>query len=164
MSDADPPSGAVLFAEPGAHMRAVAYGPALCLLVAIVELATGSRVHVLMLIVFAVLIAGIVYAQVTAAQRYLSVELTPQTLRQGTEKVPLSDIAQVFPPADEESWEPQPWESAPALGDLVAVPRRRTGIGLELENGKVVQAWAKDHGRLRAELTAALAHGRDDAL
>lgn len=47
--------------------------------------------------------------------------------------------------------------SAPALGGLRDVPRRRTAIGLRLTDGTVVRAWARDHRRLRNELDALIA-------
>ncbi|NEW31745.1 hypothetical protein GV791_04105 [Nocardia cyriacigeorgica] len=149
-------SGTVLFAEPGGRWRAVAYGPALCLLILVLELATGSTPHWFALVFCAVLIAAFVALQVVAARRHVSVELTPHALRNGTETLPLTAIDAVLGEADEQSWDEEPWESARALGELSGVPRRRTGIGLRRTDGEVVQAWARDHRGLRAALTAAL--------
>ncbi|WP_062983725.1 hypothetical protein [Nocardia anaemiae] len=151
----------ILFAEPGARWRSVAYGPLLCLLVLILEMVTADQVHWFALIFCAALIAAFVVLQVIAGQRHVSIELTPDTLREGTETLPLATIAAVLPERDEDSWAEEDWESARSLGELSGVPRRRKGIGLRLVGGELVQAWAKDHRGLRAALTEAL--GRTDA-
>ncbi|MEV4128306.1 hypothetical protein [Nocardia sp. NPDC049707] len=146
----------ILFAEPGARWRSVAYGPLLCLVVLNLELVTAAQVHWFALVFCAALIAGFVVLQVIAGQRHVSVELTPATLREGTETLPLAAIDAVLPERDEGSWDDEDWESARSLGELSGIPRRRTGIGLRLVGGDTVQAWAKDHRRLRAALTEAL--------
>ncbi|MCL2535745.1 MAG: hypothetical protein FWE39_16430, partial [Nocardiaceae bacterium] len=120
----------------------------------------GPVVHWFALTLFSVILAGIVYAQVAAARRHVSVSLTGATLRQGAEEVPVADIAAVLPPADPYADEPQRWESARSLGELSGVPRRRKGIGLRLRNGSLVQAWARDDDGLRAALTEAVADAR----
>ncbi|RDI66414.1 hypothetical protein [Nocardia pseudobrasiliensis] len=153
MTDAAP---TVLFAEPGARWRTVAYGPLLCLLVLILELVFRGQVHWFGLAFCAVLLAGFVWLQVIAGRRHVSVELTDTTLREGTEVLALRSIERVLPESDEDAWEDEPWQSARALGELTGVPRRRKGIGVRLRDGGTVQAWARDHHGLRAELTAAL--------
>ena len=45
------------------------------------------------------------------------------------------------------------WQSARALGELVGVPKGRTGIGLRLTGGRTAQAWARRHRHLRNLLT-----------
>ncbi|WP_373862596.1 hypothetical protein [Nocardia lijiangensis] len=157
MSDGD----AVLFAEPGARWRAVAYGPLLCLLVLVLELVTSSPAHWFALIFCGALIAAFVALQVVAGRRHVSVELTESTLRQGAETLPLTGVAAVLPERDENSWNDEDWESARALGELSGVPRRRKGIGLRLRDGGLVQAWARDHRGLRTALTEVL--GSDGA-
>lgn len=155
MSEAGAPA-AVLFAEPGARWRTIAYGPALCGIILVLELIRGGDVHWFGLVFCAVLLGGFVWLQVIAGRRHISVELTADTLREGTEVVSLGDIAEVLPEPDEQSWDDEDWESARALGELTGVPRRRKGFGLKLRDGSLVQAWARDHRTLRAELTAAL--------
>lgn len=155
---------AVRFAEPGARWRSVAYGPLLCLIILILELIVRrGGVHWFGLGFCALLLAGFVALQVVAGKRHVSVELTDTSLREGAETISLDSIATIFPEHDEESWEDEDWQSARALGELTGVPRRRKGIGLKLRDGGLVQAWAKDHLRLREELTAALEElpGRD---
>lgn len=159
MNDAHPTTevrpDSVLFSEPGARWRSVAYGPLLCLIVLILELILGrGPVHWFGLAFCAALLAGFVVLQVVAGKRHVSVELTETALREGTETLPLESIARVFPEHDEESWDEDPWQSARALGELTGVPRRRTGIGLKLRDGAMVQAWARNHRELRAQLEA----------
>ncbi len=154
----------MLFAEPGARWRSVAYGPVLCVIVLILELATGAQPHWFALIFCAAAIGGFVALQVVAGQRHVSVELTSERLRQGTEILPLSNIAAVLPERDEDDWDDLDWESARALGELHGVPRRRTGIGLQLRDGALVQAWARDHRGLRAALETAVADAAAESL
>lgn len=139
----------------------MAYGPILCLAVLVLELVTGGDVHWFALLFCAALIAGFVALQVVAGKRHVSVELTTETLRSGAESLPLSSIAEVLPERDEDSWDEQEWESARALGELTGVPRRRTGIGLRLADGGLVQAWARDHKALRTALTDAVQRSSD---
>ncbi|SUA73680.1 Uncharacterised protein [Nocardia otitidiscaviarum] len=150
------PAPPVLFAEPGARWRTIAYGPALCGLILVLEVVRGGAIHWFGLAFCAALLGGFVWLQVVAGRRHISVELTDTHLRQGTELLPLRNIAAVLPEVDEESWDDEDWQSARALGELTGVPRRRGGIGLKLRDGGLVQAWARDHRTLRAELTAAL--------
>jgi hypothetical protein len=152
----------VLYREPGARWRAVAYGPLLCVVVLIVELATGASVHWITLPVCAAMLAGFVSVQVVAAQNHASVELTTETLRNGTETVPLVDIVEVLPPREDDSWDIEPWETARSLGELAEAPRRRTAIGLRLSRGELVRAWAKNDEALRRELVTALGIGPEN--
>lgn len=152
----------VLFAEPGARWRTIAYGPILCLIILLLEVGLGSRAHWFGLAFCAALLAGFVWLQVVAGRRHVSVELTDTALRDGTETLPLRRIAEVLPEQDDESWDDEDWQSARALGELTGVPRRRKGIGLKLDDGDLVQAWARDHRRLRAELTTALETARTE--
>ncbi|GAB2542593.1 hypothetical protein [Nocardia heshunensis] len=156
MSESIDALGAVLFSEPGARFRTIAYGPALCAIILLVEVMRGGAIHWFGLLFCGLLLAGFVWLQVVAGKRHISVELTADSLREGTETVPLRDIAEVLPEDDEESWDYEDWQSARALGELSGVPRRRKGIGLKLTDGRLVQAWARDHVTLRAELAAAL--------
>ncbi|WP_072690746.1 hypothetical protein [Rhodococcus marinonascens] len=135
----------------------VAFGPVFCLIALVVELLTGPVVHWFALPLFAVLLSGFIYVQMVAARRHASVELTSSSLRQGTEDLPIAEIVKIMPPADPEARVQQPWETARTLGELSDVPRRRSGIGLRLSNGALVQAWAKDDEGLREQLESLLA-------
>lgn len=149
----------VLFAEPGGRWATVAFGPVFCVIALIVELMTGPDVHWFGLALFAILLSGFFYVQVKAARLHASVELTAEVLRQGTEELRISEIRELLPEADPEAYddELQPWETARPLGELSGVPRGRTGIGLELRDGALVQAWAKDSEAMREHLEWLLA-------
>lgn len=152
-------AGEVLFSESGARWRALWFGPVFGLAGFLIDLAIGGGVHVLAWLVAALIILAVTPLQIRAARMHASVELTRTTLRQGTETTPLDQIVRIFdaPPDDRANDDPrEPWESARALGELPGVPRRRTGIGLQLSNGTRVQAWAKDDEQLRKSLTEAL--------
>lgn len=145
----------MLFSEPGGRWRAVAYGPALCVVILLVEWLTGSTLHGFALGFCAVALGGFTALQVVAGRAHARVELTPDTLRQGTESVAVAHIAAVLPADDDDA------ADARALGELSGVPRRRRGIGLRLADGAVVRAWAIDHTGLRAALATALAGSRE---
>ncbi|NUP27358.1 MAG: hypothetical protein HOQ44_11830 [Nocardia sp.] len=145
----------LLFAEPGARWRAVAYGPLICVLLLAAEIAAGATPHWFALLFCAFLISGFAVLQVYAARTHVSVELTDGFLRNGAETTPVRSIAAVLPvDADE------PWEDGRALGELTGVPRRRTAIGLRRTDGELVRTWAKDHRALRSALSRVVAAPR----
>lgn len=145
--------GETLFYEPGGAWWVVAIGPALCLVVLVTEIIGGGKIHWPALLVFALLIGGFSLVQVYAARAHVSVRLTETSLRQGARTILLDEIAEILP--ENNSPEPQKWESAPALGELSAVPRRRKGVGIKTKNGKLAQAWARDVDHFRSELVQA---------
>ncbi|WP_207837742.1 hypothetical protein [Williamsia soli] len=145
--------GEVLYAESGGAWWVVAIGPVLCLIVLITEIIGGGRLHWPALLVFALVIGGFSLVQVYAARTHVSMMLTERSLRQGAQTILLDEIAEIFP--ENNSPEPQKWESAPALGELSAVPRRRKGVGIKMTNGKLAQAWARDVSVFRSELVQA---------
>ncbi|EGD55361.1 hypothetical protein [Gordonia neofelifaecis] len=145
--------GATLLYEPGGSWWVVAIGPVLIIATLIMEILGKGRIHWEVLTIFGVVLIGFSLLQVIAARQHVSMRLTETTLREGTETIEIADIVKIFP--ENTGPETQDWESAPALGELHAVPRRRKGIGLRLANGRLVQAWARDVGRLRIELTEA---------
>jgi hypothetical protein len=102
------------------------------------------------------LVSGMLAIQVKAARIHTSVELSGDTLRQGTETLRIADIVMIYPEAKRPTgWgkqQPEKWQDSRALGELSGVPRRRVGIGLRLTGRRTVQAWARDHRRLRAVL------------
>lgn len=146
--------GETLFYEPGGSWWVTAIGPVLVGAVLIMEIVGPGQVHWAVLSIFAVILIGFSVVQVYAARQHVSVRLTEATLRQGTRVLRLSDIATVYPPNN--SAEPRTWESARALGELPAVPRRRKGVGVKLTDGTIAQAWARDVDRFRRELTEAV--------
>lgn len=149
----DPAEGETLFYEPGGAWWVVAIGPVLCLIVLIMEIIGGGQLHWPALLAFAVLIGGFSLLQVYAARTHVSVRLTEASLRQGAQTIRLDEIEEIFP--ENHGHEHAKWESAPALGELSAVPRRRGGVGVKLSGGRLAQAWARDVDRFRSELVQA---------
>ncbi|WP_424325849.1 DUF3093 domain-containing protein [Gordonia sp. (in: high G+C Gram-positive bacteria)] len=145
--------GETLFYEPGGSWWVVAIGPVLIIATLVMEILGKGRIHWEVLTIFGVVLIGFSILQVFAARQHVSVTLTETTLTQGAETVALADIVKIFP--ENHGNETYEWESARALGELPAVPRRRRGIGVRLKSGKLAQAWARDVDRLRAELTEA---------
>ncbi|GAC54506.1 hypothetical protein [Gordonia amicalis] len=152
-SDPGTDPGEVLFYEPGGSRWVVLIGPALVLAVLVMEIVGPGQVHWPVLIIFLVILFGFSLVQVTAARRHVSVELTETTLRQGAVTTPLADIEEIYPPNNSPT--PEDWESAPALGELHGVSRRRKGVGVRLTSGKLAQAWARDVEVFRSELAQA---------
>ena len=145
--------GETLMSEPGGSWWVVAIGPVLIAAILALEIAGKGRIHWEVLAIFGSLIVGFSVLQVIAARKHVSMELTETTLRDGAQTIAISDIVKIYPA--NHGPETQDWESAPALGELHAVPRRRKGIGVKLINGKLAQAWARDVEVLRRELTEA---------
>lgn len=150
-TDAEP-----LFHECGASWYWLLAGPVSGLAMLLIQIKGGVGVQLFVPMVFLVLVTGFLYLQVKAARIHTSVELTGDSLREGTEVTPLRTIVGVYPEATHspKSREPlEKWQSARALGELSGVPRGRTGIGLRLSGDRTAQAWARNHRELRAQLT-----------
>ena len=141
----------ILFHEPGATWWWILAGPAAGLAMALIQLSAGYGIQWLVPGIFFVLVTGFLWIQVKAARIHTSVELTPDHLRQGEERISIDDIVRIYPEAT--GSEPLKWQSSRALGELTGVPRGRKGIGLKLTNDRSAQAWARKHQRLRTELT-----------
>jgi hypothetical protein len=140
----------VLFYEQGASWLWVLTGPVSALAMLLIQLSAGYGIQLLIPAVFFVLVSGFIALQVKAARIHTSVELTPTTLREGTERISIDDIVRIYPePTGSES---PKWQSARALGELTGVPKGRNGIGLKLTNDRTAQAWARRHQQLRAAL------------
>jgi hypothetical protein len=145
------PPPEVLFYEQGASWWWLSAGPAAGIVMALIQASGGYGIRLLVPAIFFVLVSGFLWIQVKAARIHTSVELTPEHLRQGTERIRIDDIVRIYP--EPEGPEEPKWQSARALGELTGVPRRRTGIGLKLTNDRAAQAWARKHQQLRAALT-----------
>jgi hypothetical protein len=139
-----------LFYEPGGSWLWLLLGPFAGIGMGLLQM-TGGYGHDLWIpMVFLLLVSGFVAVQIKAARIHTSVELTTDILRQGTETVELNDVVKIYPEAS--GAEQSNWQSARALGELTGVPRGRTGIGLKLDGGRTVQAWARKHRQLREHL------------
>lgn len=141
----------VLFYEQGASWWWLLAGPAAGIAMALIQLSAGYGIQRLVPGIFFVLVTGFLAIQVKAARIHTSVELTPDQLRQGEERLSIDEIVRIYP--EPSGPEPPKWQSSRALGELTGVPRGRTGIGLKLTNDRSAQAWARKHKRLRTELT-----------
>lgn len=148
--------GDPLFREIGASWYWLLAGPISAGAMLWVEKSNGLGYQPAVPLLFLVLVTSFIALQVKAARIHTSVELTHQTLRQGTETVRVADILKVYPEPDHpqtSAKELERWQSARALGELVGVPKGRTGIGLRLTGGRTAQAWARRHRHLRNLLT-----------
>jgi hypothetical protein len=145
------PPPEVLFYEQGASWWWLLAGPGAGIAMALIQLSAGYGIQLLVPGIFLALVGGFLAIQVKAARIHTSVELTPDHLRQGTERVRIDDIVRIYPEPKGEG-EPK-WMSSRALGELTGVPRGRTGIGLKLTNDRGAQAWARKHRQLREALT-----------
>ncbi|KUI44200.1 hypothetical protein AU197_02880 [Mycobacterium sp. IS-1590] len=141
----------VLFYEQGASWWWLAAGPAAAIAMGLIQASAGYGFQWLVPGMFLVLVSGFLAIQVKAARIHTSVELTTETLRQGTERISTDEIVRIYPEAT--GSEPPKWQSARALGELTGVPRGRTGIGLKMTNDRTAQAWARKHQTLRQTLT-----------
>jgi hypothetical protein len=144
-----------LFYEPGASWWWVLAGPLSAASMILIELWSGAGVGLPVPAIFLVMVSAFVGLQVKAARIHVSVELTDDALRQGTETILIREIVKVYPEAENHEAsgkELERWQSARALGELVGVPRGRIGIGLKLTGGRTAQAWARRHRHLRAAL------------
>jgi hypothetical protein len=145
-----------LFHEVGASWYWVLTGPISAAVMLFIEINSGLGAQPLVPACFLVLVGGLVALQVTAARIHTSVNLTAETLKQGTELLAVADIERVhadLPISPKSGLEIHPWQSSRALGELAGVPKGRTGIGLKLTDGRTVQAWARRHAQLREALT-----------
>ena len=142
--------GDVLFYEQGASWLWVLTGPASAISMLLIQMSAGYGIQLLIPTIFFVLVTSFVALQVKAARIHTSVELTPTTLREGTERISIDDIVRVYP--EPTGSEVPKWQSARALGELTGVPKGRTGIGLKLTNDRTAQAWARKHRQLRQAL------------
>jgi hypothetical protein len=145
-----------LFYEPGASWWWLACGPLAAVAMILIEIWSGAPVSLVVPAIFLVLVSAFLGIQVKAARIHVSVELTEDALRQGTETILVREIVKVYPEPENHEASGKDlarWQSARALGELVGVPRGRVGIGLKLTGDRTAQAWARRHRQLRAALT-----------
>lgn len=144
-----------LFYEPGASWLWILAGPIAAVAMLWIQVNSGNGYQPLVPVTFLVVVSGFLAVQVKAARIHASVELTEQTLRQGTETMPVAEIVGLYPPplnSLRAQRNPQKWQISRTLGELSGVPRGRTAIGLRLTEGRIAQGWARNHRGLRAKL------------
>ena len=147
---------APIFREVGASWGWVLAGPISAGIMLWIEKSNGMGWQISVPVFFLVVMTSFIALQVKAARIHTSVVLTPETLRQGTETIRVSEIVKVYPEPDHplaSQKDLEKWQSARALGELVGVPKGRTGIGIRLTGGRTAQAWARRHRHLRNLLT-----------
>ena len=173
MSDGPP-----LYTENGASWLWLLAGPAAGLVMVLVQLRAGVGLQFAVPVMFMVMVSGFLALQVKAARVHTSLELTAQALRQGSETLPVSEIASVYPEPENtvraaglvDKWQGralgvsatgplEKWQTARALGELSGVPKGRTPVGLRLTGDRYVQAWARKPDVLRAELSRLVPDG-----
>lgn len=172
MSDVEPDDSPPIYAEAGASWYWLLAGPAAGLAMTIVQIRAGVGFQPFVPILFLVVVSGMLAVQVKAGRVHTSLELTSESLREGTEVLPVEEIVAVYPEPENtvkaagfmEKWQGrtlgvnatgplEKWQTSRALGELSGVPRGRTPIGLRLTGGRFVQAWARHPDALRVELT-----------
>jgi hypothetical protein len=154
-----------LFYESGASWLWLLGGPAAAASLILIEIWSGAGISLVTPVIFLVMVSAFLGVQVKAARIHVTVELTEDALREGTETILVREIVKIYPEAEHSvvsDKELAKWQTSRALGELFGVPRRRVGIGLKLTGGRTVQAWARRHRQLRAALTP-LVHERVEA-
>lgn len=161
-----------LFFERGASWYWMLAAPAAALTMVFVQYRAGLGFRAFVPLLFLVMVGGFMALQIKAARTHTSVELTAETLREGTEILPVDDIVAVFPDPDYtvrtaglmDKWQGralgvsstgplEKWQTSRTLGEINGVPRGRKPVGIKLAGGAYAQAWARDHETLRAALT-----------
>jgi hypothetical protein len=133
----------VLYDEPGSSWWPLLWGPVFAAIGAGVEALTGPLHAVAWLLVGLGLVV-VTFAWVSARRKVLAVRLTPHALQQGREELPVERIAEVEDVGAS--------MGAKVLGGGWVVPKRFTGLPLQLTDGTRVIAWAKRPDDLRAAL------------
>ncbi|WP_410656747.1 hypothetical protein [Amycolatopsis sp. lyj-112] len=133
-----------LYGEPGVGWTALVWAPLFALAGALAELTTGGPVHWLAWILVAAGLVLITVPWVYARRRYLSLEVTAEGFRQGRETLEAARIAEVL--------EDEAPVGARVLGGGYTVPKKYDEVGLKLDDGVFVRAWAKDPDALSEAL------------
>ena len=134
---------APIFREVGATWYWLLAGPISAGIMLWIEKSNGNGWQISVPVFFLVMVSSFIALQVKAARIHTSVVLTPQTLRQGTETIKVSEIVKVYPepdtrwrrrktwnagspPARSASWSGCPRAApASACGSPAAAPLRR---------------------------------------
>jgi hypothetical protein len=145
-----------LFYEQGASWYWLLAGPISGITMLVIQLKGGGGIQLFVPTVFFVLVTGFLWLQVHAARIHTTVVLTAESLRQGTEVIPVRTIVTVYPEAEHTAKSGElleKWQTSRALGELSGIPRGRKGVGIGLTGARTAQAWARKHRQLREALT-----------
>ncbi|MFC4853089.1 hypothetical protein [Actinophytocola glycyrrhizae] len=135
--------GPVLYAEPGSTRWPLLWGPAFAGTGAGVEALSGP-VHTVAWLIVGITLFGVFALWVNVRRKVYRVELTPATLRQGREELPVADIARVTDVGAA--------PGAKVLGGGWTVPRKTYEVPLRLGDDSTVLAWARDDEALKAAI------------
>jgi hypothetical protein len=141
----------VLYREPGVGWSALVWGPVFAVAGFLTELVTGASVHVVGWILVGLGLLAMTVPWVYARRRFLSVRVTRENLWQGREATPVKTIVAVE--------DVSAAMGAKVLGGGWTVPRKFDELPIELADGTVVLAWAKDAEALQDALRRALPEG-----
>src|SRR5262245_341297 len=104
-----------LFYEPGASWLWVLAGPAAAASMILIEIWSGAPTSFVGPAIFLVMVSACIALRVKAARIHVSVELTEEALRQGTETILVREIIKVYPEAENSPKSDKPlakWQSA----------------------------------------------------
>ncbi len=132
------------YGEPGVGWTALLWAPLFALAGLLAELVTGGPVHWAAWILVAAGLVLITVPWVYARRRYLSLEVTEDGYRQGRETLEATRIAEVL--------EDEAPVGSRVLGGGWTIPKKYDEVGLKLDDGVFVRAWAKDPDALREAL------------
>ena len=137
------------YVEHGGSWRPVwAVAGALAVFLVLDLVLPGGDVPALLWMVAVVAVLGVVAAGTLSARRIWTVRVDGESLTVGREQVPLSDIdAQHLSEVDSGVD-----AGAPVLGGGWSLPRGRTGLPLQLGDGRTVLVPTRDPAALRAAL------------
>ncbi|WP_216210726.1 DUF3093 family protein [Amycolatopsis aidingensis] len=140
----EPAGEPTIYHEPGAGGAPLLWGPGFALAGYLAELSIGGPTHTFAWVGVGVVLLLLSMVWVYARRRFLLVRVTPSTLWQGREALPVARIAEL-----DEVGAPA---GARVLGGAWTVPRKYTEVPIRLDDGSVVLAWARDDARLRSAL------------
>lgn len=98
------PAAEPLFFESGASWYWALTGPAAAASVLLIQNTSGVGVQPIVPLAFLVLVSAFVALQIKAARIHTSVELTAETLRQGTETILVEEITGLYPEPKDSGW------------------------------------------------------------
>ncbi|WP_409183610.1 hypothetical protein F9C11_04240 [Amycolatopsis sp. VS8301801F10] len=143
-----------LYSEAGVGWSALVWGPLFALLGALAELTTGGPAHVVGWVLIGLALFGLTLPWVYARRRFLSLEVTTEGLRQGRETLAAERIASVTDVGAP--------VGARVLGGGWSAPRKYDEVPVELDDGTVVLAWARDGEALKTALAELAAKNRPE--
>lgn len=137
-------SDQVLYEEIGSSYWPLLWAPVFSLAGIGFDVVSGAPPHLFGWTVVGLVLLLFTALWVSARRRYLVVRLTPTTLTQGREHLPVDRIAEV----DDVGTPVGTW----VLGGGWSTPRKYGELPLRLTDGSVVLAWARDVESMKSAL------------